>query len=131
MDLPQTQSSSTVVALIILALLLLLAGLIFLQIYLSKRDNRWFGLILPVIFFCLSIVLVFVLMPIRVGVSNVMADGQSLPGGQPTALFILHLFLTFLVANIPTGLFLLIYFASREKMKRQRELERMAVQDLE
>lgn len=131
MDLPQTQSSSTVVALLIPTMLLLLAGLILLQIFLSKRDNRWFGLILPVIFFCLSIVLVFVLMPIRVGVSNVMVDGQSLPGGQPTALIILNLFLTFLVANIPTGLFLLIYFASREKMKRRKELERMAAQELE
>lgn len=130
MDLPQTQSSPTVVALIILALLLLLAGLILLQIYLSKRDNRWFGLILPVIFFCLSIVLVFVFMPIRVGISNVLVDGKNQPAEQPTGLLILHLFLTFLVANIPTGLFLLIYFASREKMKRRRELERMAAQEL-
>ena len=131
MDMPQTQSSSTVVALLIPTMLLLLAGLILLQIFLSKRDNRWFGLILPVIFFCLSIVLVFVLMPIRMGISNVLVDGQNLPAEQPTALLILSLFLTFLVANVPTGLFLLIYFASREKIKRRKELERMAAQELE
>ena len=39
--------------------------------------------------------------------------------------------LTFLSANIPTVILLLIYACCREKSKRRRQLERMNVQDLE
>jgi uncharacterized membrane protein YbaN (DUF454 family) len=36
----------------------------------------------------------------------------------------------FLQGNIPTAIYLFIYFACREKSKRRRDLERMAAQDL-
>jgi hypothetical protein len=37
----------------------------------------------------------------------------------------------FLMSNIPTLLFLAIYFACREKRKLRKELDKMNVQDLE
>ena len=38
---------------------------------------------------------------------------------------------TFLVGNIPTVIYLLIYFACRETQKRRRLLEKMNIQDLD
>ena len=37
----------------------------------------------------------------------------------------------FLIYNIPTAILLAIYFACREKQKRNRDLEKMNIQDLQ
>lgn len=38
---------------------------------------------------------------------------------------------TLLLANIPTIIFVIIYLVSRENIKRNKEMERMNIQDLE
>jgi hypothetical protein len=102
---------------IILSLILLLvfgAGGIWLQIFLSKKESKWAGLILPIISFCVS--LIFALNVVSVGeVSTVIAAMVS----------------AFLFVNIPTAVLLAIYAACGGKRERRRDLEKMSVQDLE
>lgn len=38
--------------------------------------------------------------------------------------------LVWLLANIPTAVLLVIYFACREKKRRKKQIERMNIQDL-
>jgi len=126
--------------LFLLFLLGILVGGIFLQIYLSKKDGKWLGLILPLITFSLSLLVVFG-MAAYVGsetftvsefvdgelVTRVVHENQNrqaLPGAVAGAIF------TFIMMNIPTVILLIIYKAVREKDKRQREVEKMSVHDL-
>jgi FtsH-binding integral membrane protein len=95
--------------------LVLLVGGVFLQIFLSKKNSKWFGLILPAITFLYSLLMVLGL---------AVYDGMS--GGE---IFIL-IASTFLLNNIPTIVLLGIYFGCREKMKLRAELEKMSIQDL-
>lgn len=95
--------------------LVLLVGGIFLQIFLSKKNSKWFGLILPAITFLYSLLMVLGL---------AVYDGMS--GGE---IFIL-IASTFLLNNIPTIVLLGIYFGCREKMKLRAELDKMSIQDL-
>lgn len=105
---------STLIALIIS--LAVLAGVIVLQIFLSKRETKWLGLILPIITFLFSL-----LTPL-----NMMAPTDGISFG-----FILQMFLALLLANIPTIVLLAIYFACREKLRRKKQLDKMNIQDLD
>ena len=98
----------------ILIIIVLMALAAALQMYLSRRPSRWPGLVLPVISFLFSL-----LYPLS------MADF----GGDRGA-FIAQLLLVWLLANIPTFIFLAIYFAARGRLRRAREFERMDAQDL-
>ncbi|MBN7773096.1 hypothetical protein [Clostridium aminobutyricum] len=103
----------TTIALI--AVLLIIVGIVFLQIFLSKKKNKWLGLILPLL--CL-------------GYSFLMLLGimvyDSMGAGEILALFSV----TFITANIPTIVLLAIYAACREKFKKDKEIEKMNIQDL-
>ena len=85
-----------------------------LQMYFSRKPARWPGLVLPIIAFLFSL-----LYPLN------MPDF----GGDRGAL-IAQLLLVWLLANIPTFIFLAIYFAARGRLRRAREFERMDAQDL-
>lgn len=100
----------------LLIILIIMVGAICLQIFLSKRESKWFGLILPFIAFAYSLVIVF---------SFAIYDGMT---GWNVFTFIISIFLT---ANIPTIILLAIYFGCREKIKRKKALEKMNIQDLE
>ena len=89
-------------------------GSILLQVFLSKRENRWLGLILPIIAFLTSFIYLL----------NMMA-GDNITQTIITAVS------AFLLCNIPTAVYLVIYFACREKFKRKRDLDKMSAQDLE
>jgi hypothetical protein len=90
-------------------------GVVFLQIFLSKRNSKWLGLILPVIAF---------------GVSLVYLLNIAAPSGDVTADFVLQVVLVFVLTNIPTVLLIGIYCACREKVRRKKEIEKMNIQDL-
>ena len=94
--------------------LFLMVGGIFLQIFLSKRENKWLGLVLPCLTFLYAILMVL----------GVAAYGMS---GWEAFSAILSAFLS---GNIPTIILLVIYFACREKRKKQKELDKMNIQDL-
>ena len=98
----------------IVIVIVLMALAVALQMYLSRKPARWPGLVLPIIAFLFSLLYLL----------N-MADF----GGDRGAL-IAQLLLVWLLANIPTSIFLAIYFAARGRLRRAREFERMDAQDL-
>lgn len=104
------------VTIVLFLVLALLVGAIFLQIFLSKKKSKWFGLILPTITFLYSLLMIF----------NI-AIFEEMKGGE---IFML-IASTFLISNIPTIVFLGIYFGSREKMKLRSQIDKMNIQDLE
>lgn len=103
----------TRVATNLLLLLLLLAGGIVLQVFLSKRESKWPGLVLPVVTFLWSLVMVL----------NVAAFGSL-------AQAIANVLMVFLLSNLPTAVLLAIYFACREKRRKRAELDKMNLSDL-
>mgnify|MGYP000853322012 FL=1 len=96
-------------------LIVIFAVVIALQLFLSKKENKWLGLILPAIFFIYSLLMVF---NISVHESMTAWDIFSMIAS------------VFLLTNIPTIILLGIYVACREKIKRNAELNKMNIQDL-
>ena len=97
---------------LLLFLLIFVAGGILLQIFLSRRENKWLGLILPVLSFLYSLVMAF----------SAVAYNGGIPWGPILASLIL--------GNIPTAFLLVIYFACREKFRKRSELDKMQINDL-
>lgn len=97
----------------LLVLLAVVVGGILLQIFLSKRESKWPGLVLPAISFLWSLLYLFNLMDTGSVVQNIL-----------TAL------LTVLLSNIPTLVLLAIYWAVREKRRKRSELDKMSIDDL-
>lgn len=94
-------------------LLVFLVGGIFLQIFLSKRESRWPGLVLPLLTFLSAL-----LLPL-----NVMDTGSVSEN-------ILLAVVTLLAGNIPTLVLLAIYWAAREKYRVRDQMEKMGKQDI-
>jgi hypothetical protein len=93
-----------------------LAGIVLLQIFLSKRENKWLGLIFPMISFMFSILAVL---------------GYAFYANQSTVHRIFQLIIMLLLWNTPTISLLAIYFACREKFKNKKGLDKMKIEDLE
>ena len=100
----------------IVVLLLFFVAIICLQVFLSKRQSKILGLVLPVISFIYSLIIVLG-----------RAAFESMSGGETFVLIAS----TLLLSNIPTIVLIAIYIASREKIKRNKEIEKMNIQDLE
>ena len=96
--------------------LALLTGVIILQIYLSKRESKWPGLVFPIISFLFSL-----LYPL-----NMVAPSEGVTVG-----FIVQMVIVWLLGNVPTIVLLAIYFGCREKKRRNKQLEKMNIQDLD
>lgn len=101
---------------LIILLLIIMVGCIWLQVFLSKKESKWFGLMLPFISFVYSLIMVF-----GIAVFDDMTGWD---------IFCL-VSSTFFKTNIPTLILIAIYFSCREKIKRNKELEKMNVQDLD
>ena len=93
-----------------------LAGVIILQIYLSKKESKWPGLVLPIIAFLFGL-----LYPL-----NMVVPSEGVDVG-----FFVQMVMVWLLGNIPTIVFLAIYFGCREKKRRNKQLEKMNIQDLD
>lgn len=93
--------------------LVVLVGGIFLQIFLSKRESRWPGLILPLLTFLWSLL----------GPLNVMDTGS-------VSRNVLTVLVTLLAGNIPTLLLLAIYWAVREKRRVKDQIDKMKIDEL-
>ena len=92
-------------------LLVLLVGIVLLQIFLSKREGRWPGLILPLLTFLYSLLMA----------CSAVAYNGEIPWGAILASLIL--------GNIPTVILLAIYAVCREKFRKQSELDKMNIKD--
>ena len=87
-----------------------LVGGILLQIFLSRRESRWPGLVLPAITLLYSLVMA----------CNVMAGADAWRA----------LLATLALGNIPTLVLLAIYAACREKRRKNSEMDKMDIHDL-
>ena len=102
--------ATTVMWVTLLFLLAALVGGIFLQIFLSRRESRWPGLVLPLLTFLLSLL----------NVLNI-ADTGSVSEN------VLLVLVTVLIGNIPTLVLLAIYWAAREKFRVQSQMDKMKI----
>lgn len=126
-----------------LLLVAVLAGIIALEVWLSRRKSRWPGLIMPIISFALSLLLVFGF----VAFSAVSATSELQVTDAETGEIIhqeqrveevsdwtlgdtVQLGILLLVGNIPTFVLLGTYYIGREKLRRDKLLEKMHIQDL-
>ena len=96
----------------IIFLLVLLVGVPLLQIFLSRRESKWPGLILPLLAFLYSLVMAL----------SAAAYNGGIPWGPILA--------SLLLGNIPTVILLAIYAACREKFRKRSELDKMQIKDL-
>jgi len=123
----------------LISILAIIVGAIFLQIYLSKKENKLPGLILPIITFVISIMAVMGMATYtQVGqfTHSQYIDGQwisviseeqsreAIPGAIGSVVYV------FVIMNIPTITSLAIYKAVKNKQNSRHDLEKMSVQDL-
>jgi len=94
-------------------LLVFLVGGVFLQIFLSRRESRWPGLVLPLLTFLYALLMVL----------NVRDTGSASQN-------VLTVLVAVLVGNIPTLVLLAIYWAAREKRRVRDQLDKMKIDDL-
>ena len=130
------------VAVMILFTLVLLVGVVALQVFLSRRESKWLGLILPGVSLLIALMmsLGFILYtPYTVETSGgVEVDGVVIEQSAPTrevigdpGFIVTHALSSFAMFNIPTIILLGIHFACREKQKKANAVQKMSIQDLE
>ena len=113
----------------IVMLVPLLAGTVILQVWLSKRESKWPGLILPTLSVLISLIPIIsfaAFQTVTMSVDGEIISQQTsyIPGAIPAVLMM------FLLFNIPTAILLAIYFACRDKLRKARDLDKMTAQDL-
>ena len=96
----------------VIVLLVLVVGGILLQIFLSRRQSRWPGLVLPGLTFLYSLLMVL----------GAVAFNGEFPWGPILACLLL--------GNIPTIVLLAIYWAAREKFRVKSQMDKMKINDL-
>ena len=92
-----------------LILFVVLVGILALQIFLSFRASGLYGLILPGFFLVYALTMVLNL--------------ATIPGAT-AAQSVRYSVLTFLTANVPTLILLIIYFVCRERKRRKKDLKK-------
>lgn len=105
--------ASKMILVLLIVMLVFAVGGVLLQIFLSRRESRWPGLILPLLALLSSL-----LLPL-----NVMDTGSASQN-------ILLVLVTLLAGNIPTLILLAIYWAAREKHRVRDQMEKMGKQDI-
>jgi len=100
----------------IIITLILFAGAIVLQVFLSKKENRRLGLILPGVYLALSIIFVLLFLLNLISTSLWATLGSAL--------------LVFIICNIPTAILLVIHYALGASRKNKKEIDKMNIQDL-
>ena len=93
-------------------MLVFVVGGILLQIFLSKRERKWPGLVLPLLSLLYSLLM---------ACSAVAYSEKIIWGPILTSL---------ILGNIPTVILLAIYAACREKRRKRGELDKMQITDL-
>lgn len=106
----------------IAVVLLIAAAVIALQVYLSRRQAWWPGLVLPALWFIYTLFAV---------VAAVTGYYYVYEVPLPLSIDLVVSFpLSMLQANIPTFVLLAVYFFCRSRRRRQKQLDKMQVQDL-
>lgn len=127
----------------IIFIIVFIVGGIFLQIRLSKKENKWLGLILPLICLMMSFIPVLGNMAFysigEVVVQELASDEtmiletielNNIEDSSDSNSFIAQTIYIFVIYNLPTAILFLVYFACRENMKKRKMLDKMNIQDL-
>ena len=138
--------SATAIIVTLLNTLILAAvfvGIIVLEVWLSRRKSRWPGLIMPAITLALSLLMVFSFAAFSaVGATSELQVTEAETGeiihqeqrveevSDWTLGDTVQLGILLLVGNIPTFVLLGTYYIGREKLRRDKLLEKMHIQDL-
>ena len=101
------------VTIMLVFVLAFVVGGILLQIFLSKRESKWPGLILPLLTFLYALLMA--------------CSAVAYEGGIPWGAILASLIL----GNIPTLILLAIYAACRARSRTRREMDKMQINDLE
>lgn len=118
--------TNVVVSLSIFVILLL--GIIYLQLRLSRSENKYVGLVLPIIFFLLSFSVILSYAGYYEMVDGVVTEHtivKNMNAGDYIALIF-----SFLIANIPTIVLMAIYLGERSKISTRKAIEKMKIEDL-
>ncbi len=122
----------------------MIIGGIILQVFLSKKQNKFLGLILPGISLLFSLIMVLGV-PMYTTSTTETTNTEVMNGStvetvevsestsemiQPLGDTIVTMVFLFLLGNIPTVILLGIYWACREKLRKNKEIEKMNIQDL-
>ena len=109
----------TIKMFVVLAIFAAVCGL---EVYLSRRPARWPGLVLPALWF------VYTLFAVCAAVTGYYFAYET---PLPFTIDLLVSFpLSIVQANIPAFGLLAVYFVCRSRRRRQKQLDRMQVQDL-
>ena len=138
--------SATVVLVTLLNTLIIAAvfvGIIALEVWLSRRRSRWPGLILPAVTLVLSLLMVLGFAAFSRGgataemqvidqeTGEIVYQEQTVETEPDWTLGdAAQLGVVLLVGNIPTFVLLGTYYIGREKLRREKMLEKMNIQDL-
>ena len=125
-----------------LVLVAILAGVLALEFWLSRRKSPVPGLILPVLSLVLSLLLVLGNVAFRSMTSTggalvtvneetgAVVQQEVVTSSEPVDVDFVSLAMLLLVGNIPTFALLGTYFIGRDKLRRDKLLEKMNIQDL-
>ena len=138
--------SATAVLVTLLNTLIIAAvfvGIIALEVWLSRRKSRWPGLILPAVTLVLSLLMVLGFVAFSRGgataemqvidqeTGEIVYQEQTVETEPDWTLGdAAQLGVVLLVGNIPTFVLLGAYYIGREKLRREKMLEKMNIQDL-
>lgn len=138
--------SATAVLVTLLNTLIIAAvfvGIIALEVWLSRRKSRWPGLILPAVTLVLSLLMVLGFAVFSRGgataemqvidqeTGEIVYQEQTVETEPDWTLGdAAQLGVVLLVGNIPTFVLLGTYYIGREKLRREKMLEKMNIQDL-
>ena len=106
--------------------ILLMAGVVLLEMYLSRKPSRWPGLVLPGVTVLYSLLMVLAIVSFLISLIYPL----SITNLGDMAAAIAQAVIVWVLANIPTAVLLAIYFAARRRVRRTREQNRMSAQDL-
>ena len=124
-------------------ILALIAAVCALEVFLAKRKSRWPGLILPAVTLVLSLLMVLGFAAFSRGgataemqvidqeTGEIVYQEQTVETEPDWTLGdAAQLGVVLLVGNIPTFVLLGTYYIGREKLRREKMLEKMNIQDL-
>ena len=119
-------------------LLAICAVPVILQIFLSKKESKWPGLVLPFTSLGISVMafLGILLFSAYTYTTTLMVNGEVVQQTTPTQIgyassIVVGAVYVFVLYNIPTAVLLAIYAGCRSKRNKLRALEKMSAQDLE
>lgn len=115
---------------ILILLMVSIIGIgVFIQVKLSRSDNKFLGLILPIISFLFSLMMLLSIASFSLMTTSVDGVVQSTEKIQDGMNY-LSMFFIFLMTNIPTVILMGIYIGERKKIKTSKWIEKMKIEDL-